>query len=124
MIGCQNIEGEVCFGFTFMTYIGGIQLSGLSFGVDGPISNLPSGSGTPVVLGPGASLTVLSNDQKLVGVWNWTHATWSLGGNWTIPTGLSATFVLDTGEQNVQFAGDYFSTSIVTPSYGSGSVPL
>lgn len=124
-VGCQDLPGESCFSGVLVSYLPGVQLSGLRFEVLGPPWNSSNVlNSTPVSLGDSARVTVLAPDNTVVGAWDWSTTSWSQGSGWVIPTGANVTLILDTGFQNAKLSGDWFETFMVNPNYGSVGIRI
>ncbi len=98
--GCQSRTGEVCYGLDFETWISEGQLSALKF-------SLNTSNGAFVPTGEGAHVTVFDPAGDVVGLWNWSSATWHLGETWPIPVDQNITLTFDSGLQTTDLKYDF-----------------
>jgi len=123
-IGCQSVAGEVCYSVLMISEIDGLRLSDLSFKLLAPCSCDNVLNGTPIPVGEGAKVSVVSSPHSIIDAWNWSVQTWIQGGGWQIPVGTDVTLVFDSNLQGISLAGDLFWAFLSAPGSGSAGVYL
>lgn len=121
--GCANHPAEVCYATGLTVTHAGSALSALSFRVTQRTNADAAAPSIP--LGPNATLTALSANDSVVGVWNWSRSTWTSGSQWGISSSQILGMVLDTGlVSNSTLAGGLFWAILSGQFGGQDSLPM
>lgn len=122
-IGCQDIEGEVCFSLMMITQFQGLQLSDVHFSLTNLSSQDQNGPSVPV--GPSAGVSALRSVTDVAGHFNWSTGEWTIGSAWMVPTGEGVQLIFDSGLLSAASVNDTnFWVTLSAPGNGSAGAIL